>query len=77
MATIDPDARRVALKLLAQGLARPREVADLAGVSLQVVDYWIKCADINWRQVRAKRLLSAWRKGMHNGPRLVETQKKR
>jgi hypothetical protein len=72
---LDREARRVGLQLLARGLARPHEVADLAGVSLQVVDYWIKCADINWQQVRSKRLAAAWRGGMRNGPRLVETKK--
>jgi hypothetical protein len=70
----DTEARRIALRLLEQGLARPHEVADRAGVSLQVVNYWIRCADLNWLQVRDKRLSSAWEKEMRHGPRLVETK---
>ena len=70
----DDDARRVALRLLAQGVARPHEVAELAGVSLQVVNYWINHANLDWHRMRTAALGKAWRKGMQRGPKLVERQ---
>lgn len=74
MRLIDSDARRVALSLLAQGLARPHEVASLAGVSLQVVHYWCRRAGVDWERTRGRRLATAWRKGMRNGRKLVELE---
>lgn len=70
--TIDPDSRRVALNLLARGIARPHEVAELAGVSLQVVNYWMQSAGIDWQRTRRRMLARAWRKGMRRGPRIEE-----
>jgi hypothetical protein len=71
----DPDARRAALSLLAQGIARPHEVAGLAGASLQLVNYWARHANIDWQRIRNGRLRKAWRKEMRRGARLVETTK--
>jgi len=59
---LDRDARRAALALLARGLIRPHEAAELAGVSLQVVNYWCKRAGIDWERVRRTNLTRAWRK---------------
>lgn len=52
--------RKAALKLLAAGTASPSEVADLAGVSRQLVRFWIKSADLNWRAARMAALQKAW-----------------
>lgn len=69
---LDPEARRVALVMLARGLLRPHEAAELAGVSLQVVHYWITHAGIDWERIRRRRIANAWRKAMKRSPRLVE-----
>lgn len=61
---IDNDARRAALALLAEGVVRPHEAAELAGVSLQVMGYWIASAGIDWQRVRKRRLAKAWAKVM-------------
>lgn len=60
--TKDDVARAAALKLLATGQATPSEVAELAGVSRQVVAYWIDAAKLNWRKARRARLAAEWRK---------------
>lgn len=70
---LDPDARRVALALLAQGLVRPHEVAQMAGVSLQVVNYWCTAAGVDWERMRRRRYAALWRKRMRRGPKTVET----
>lgn len=54
--------REAALKLLQQGLASPSEVADLAGVSRQLVRHWLNVSGIDWREARAAALARAWRK---------------
>lgn len=59
---MDPDARRVALRLLARGIGTPGEIAELAGVSRQVVEYWAAHAGVDWRKVQRAKLLKAWRK---------------
>lgn len=59
---IDIDARRAALALLAEGVVRPHEAAELAGVSLQVMSYWIAAAGVDWQRVRKRRLAKAWGK---------------
>lgn len=74
MRQLDPEARRVALALLARGIIRPHEAAELAGVSLQVVRYWIRRKGVDWERIRRRRLAHAWRKELRNGPRLVETE---
>jgi hypothetical protein len=47
---------------LARGLGSPGEIADLAGVSRQVVEGWALIADMDWRQIKRARLAKAWRK---------------
>lgn len=72
--TIDREARRAALALLARGILRPHEAAELAGVSVQVVNYWLRRSRIDWERVRRRVLGNAWRKAMKIGPRLVESE---
>jgi hypothetical protein len=72
--TLDPEARRVALALLAQGVLRPHEAAEMAGVSIQVVNYWLRRAGVDWERIRRRRLGKLWRKEMKRGPRLVESE---
>lgn len=71
---IDQDARRAVLALAARGIIRPHEAAELAGVSLQVVDYWLRRAGVDWKRMRRRVLGNAWRKEMKRGPRLVESE---
>lgn len=71
---IDPDARRVALALLARGIIRPHEAAELAGVSLQVMNHWLRRSGVDWERMRRRVLGNAWRKEMKRGPRLVESE---
>lgn len=71
---IDREARRAALALLARGIIRPHEAAELAGVSLQVVRYWLRRAGVDWERIRRRRLGNAWRKEIKRGPRLVESE---
>lgn len=55
---------RAALSLLSQGLASQSEVADLAGVSRQLVGYWVKRDRIHCDRTRKAVLLRAWRKAV-------------
>lgn len=71
---IDREARRAALALLARGIIRPHEAAELAGVSLQVMSYWLRRSGVDWERVRSRVLSRAWRKEMKSGPRLVESE---
>lgn len=71
---LDPEARRAALALLARGVMRPHEVAELAGVTLQVMNYWIQHAGVDWERIRRRRNAAAWRKEVKRGPRLVESE---
>jgi hypothetical protein len=57
--TKDESAHRAAISLLRNGLASPSEVAQLAGVSRQLVNYW--ATEIDWRKARAARLAREWR----------------
>ena len=66
----DTAAREAALALLARGMIRPAEAADLAGVSLQVVRYWCRRAGLNWRRIRQAKLADAWREELRRGRRL-------
>jgi hypothetical protein len=54
--------REAALSLLRRGVASPSEVAELAGVSRQLVRHWLKASGINWRPARAALLQKAWTK---------------
>jgi hypothetical protein len=61
---MDPEARRAALELLAEGLGTPGDIAQLAGVSRQVVEQWADRAGVNWRKVKRANLTTAWRKAI-------------
>lgn len=54
--------RGAALKLLRSGLATQSEVAELAGVSRQLVAYWAKQEDIDPLEARAAWLQKSWRR---------------
>jgi hypothetical protein len=58
----DNEARSAALALLARGMITPGQAADLAGVSRQLVAYWLQHAGINWRRAWERRQASMWRK---------------
>jgi transposase len=58
----DPEAKRIALALLARGNGSPGEIAELAGVSRQVVEGWARRLD--WRKVKRAALTKAWRSEM-------------
>jgi transposase len=58
----DDLARRAAVDLLRTGAATPSEVADLAGVSRQLVRYWANAAEIDWQKTRAATLAKLWRR---------------
>jgi hypothetical protein len=53
--------RRAVIYLLRNGLASPAEAAMLAGVTPQVVNYWINAAGIDWRKARNSRLAKEFR----------------
>lgn len=55
---------RAALSLLAQGLATQSEVAGLAGVSRQLVRYWVKRERIACERMRKSALVKLWRKAL-------------
>lgn len=63
----DEKVRRVAIELLMRGICTPSDIARLAGVARQTVDWWIKAAGLDWRAAYDARVLGAWRAGM-NGP---------
>lgn len=58
----DDEARSAALSLLARGMITPGQAAELAGVSRQLVAYWLRHADINWRRAWARRQAGMWRR---------------
>ena len=58
---VDDEARSAAISLLGKGMATPSQVAALAGVSPQLVAYWIKAAGIDWRRAWLRRQASMWR----------------
>lgn len=58
----DDEARSAALSLLSKGMITPGQAADLAGVSRQLVRYWLKHACIDWRRAWARRQAGMWRR---------------
>jgi hypothetical protein len=60
--TTDDITRKAALKLLRNGVASPSEVAKLAGISRQLMRFWITDDKLNWRKARAAALSKAWRR---------------
>ncbi len=64
----DPNVRRAVLRLLSQGKASLAEVAEIAGLSRQIVRYWAKAAGIDWKAARKAHLAFMWRKEVNRGP---------
>jgi predicted HTH domain antitoxin len=58
----DDEARSAAVSLLARGMITPAQAAELAGVSRQLVRYWIKAAGIDWRRAWERRQAGMWRR---------------
>lgn len=58
----DDEARSAALALLARGMITPGQAAELAGVSRQLVRYWLQHAGIDWRRAWSRRMAGMWRK---------------
>lgn len=74
---MDPEARRAALSLLAEGLGSPGDIAELAGVSRQVVEQWALHAGVDWRKVKRSKLTTAWRKAMRRKRNATKLEKPR
>jgi len=58
----DAEARSAALALIARGLLTPGQAAELAGVSRQLVHFWLKQHGISWQATHQARLATMWRK---------------
>jgi predicted HTH domain antitoxin len=58
----DEIGRSAALSLLARGMITPAQAAELAGVSRQLVQYWLQASGINWRRAWSRRQAGMWRK---------------
>lgn len=58
----DDEARSAALALLARGMITPGQAAELAGVSRQLVAYWLRQAGIDWRRAWSRRMAGMWRR---------------
>jgi hypothetical protein len=48
--------------MLRRGLGTPGEIAELAGVSRQLVESWAKVAGVDWRRMRRAALGTSFRK---------------
>ncbi len=62
--SMDKNAKEIALEMAREGAASMSEIADLAGVSRQLLLYWLKAADIDINRTRAAYLAKEWRKRM-------------
>lgn len=62
----DPVAQRAAIELLKSGHWYPSEIAQLCGVSRQVVEQWAARSAIDWRKTRERKLVAAYRHIMAN-----------
>lgn len=60
----DPETREAAIKMLREGTATPSEVGRLAGVSRQLVNYWIDAEKLDPKRRRDSRLSHEWRRLM-------------
>lgn len=58
----DDEARTAAVNLLARGMITPTQAAEFAGVSRQLVRYWLKAAGIDWRRAWSRRHAGMWRR---------------
>lgn len=74
----DQEARSAAVSLLAKGMVTPSQAAALAGVSAQLVAYWIKAAGLDWRRAWLRRQAGMWRReiALLNGKVLRPPSKK-
>lgn len=77
MKPVDPEARRIALSLLAKGLITISEAKELCGVSRQLMLHWVQRRGVDWRRIRWSKLTALWRKEAQRGPKLVEVEKSR
>lgn len=75
----DGEARSAAVNLIARGLITPAEAAELAGVSRQLVHYWLKQHGIMWQDSHRARRATWWRKEIAalNGQVVKPPSKKR
>ena len=58
----DDEARSAALSLLGRGMITPAQAAELAGVSRQLVAYWLRAAGLDWRRAWNRRMAGMWRR---------------
>jgi hypothetical protein len=54
--------RDAALKLLRSGQASPSEISAAAGISRQLVNYWLAAENVKWREAREAAVKRAWDK---------------
>jgi hypothetical protein len=74
----DDEARSAAVSLLGRGMITPSHAAELAGVSRQLVAYWLKAAGIEWEKAFRRRQAGIWRREIAalNGKTLRPPSKK-
>jgi hypothetical protein len=58
----DEIGRNAAVSLLSRGMITPGQAAELAGVSRQLVRYWLKHAGVDWRRAWSRRQAAMWRR---------------
>jgi len=73
----DPEAKRAALAMVAEGYCEPHEAAEVAGVSLQLMHAWLKRAGMDWRRTRKRALAKRFARHVANGARLTQRAAKR
>ena len=60
---MNPDSKRSAvLALLDDGRITAGEAVSLSGVSRQLIYYWMRTENINWRKSRKERIAKDWKK---------------
>lgn len=57
----DSVTRAACLRMLGSGLVSAGEVALLAGVTRQLVDYWCRADALDWKTARQRKLAGQWR----------------
>jgi hypothetical protein len=57
-----PDDRKRALTLLAAGKVALPELAQVMGVSTQVLWNWCRAAGVNWRKARLTAVMREWKR---------------
>lgn len=58
----DDAARNAAIRLIVRGVMTPAQAAKHAGVSRQLVHYWLSQAGVEWANTYDARLAKLWRK---------------